>query len=127
MDISKRNFIARVTCWAVAIPLGSLLVRGLAFGQGQKNQAPPQIPGQNPDGTLPNTATSTVGLDPKEMLKHHQQQIHDDVEKLYELAGELKAEVEKTETEHVLSLPMIQKAEQIEKLAKQVKGLARES
>ena len=84
MDISKRNFIARVTCWAVAIPLGSLLVRGLAFGQGQKNQAPPQIPGQNPDGTLPNTATSTVGLDPKEMLKHHQQQIHDDVEKLYD-------------------------------------------
>jgi hypothetical protein len=33
--------------------------------------------------------------------------------------------VEKTDSVNVLSLPMIQKAEQIEKLAKQVKNLAR--
>jgi hypothetical protein len=59
------------------------------------------------------------------MLQHNQTQIHDDVEKLYSLAVELKDTVEKTETEHILSLPLIQKAEQIEKLAKQVKVLAR--
>lgn len=62
---------------------------------------------------------------PKDILKQNQQQIHDDVEKLYKLASELKEEVEKTDATNTLSLPMIQKAEQIEKLAKQVKNLAR--
>ncbi len=83
----------------------------------------PQVP---PPGVSPDTSLSpSVGLDPKVMLKRNQTQIHDDVEKLYALAVELKDTVEKTETEHILSLPMIQKAEQIERLAKQVKTLAR--
>lgn len=124
-DLSKRDFIFRSSIWVATIATSTLATRELAFGQGQKNQPAPIIPPQNPADTVPENPTS--GLDPKEMLKHHQQQIHDDVEKLYELAGELKAEVEKTQTEHVLSLAMIQKAEQIEKLAKQVKGLAKES
>jgi hypothetical protein len=64
--------------------------------------------------------------DPKVTLKRNQSQIREDVEKLYALALELRAQVETTETAQVLSLPMIQKAEQIEKLAKQVKTLARD-
>ena len=124
-NLAKRDFIFRISIWAAMIAAAGLATREFAFGQGQKNQPAPIIPPQNPADAVPeNPATA---LDPKEMLKHHQQQIHDDVEKLYALAGELKAEVEKTQTEQVLSLPMIQKAEQIEKLAKQVKGLARES
>jgi hypothetical protein len=84
------------------------------------------LPQQGPPGSGPDTAATTpTELDPKIMLKEHQKQIRTDVERLYDLAGELKDQVEKTETEHVLSLPMIQKAEQIEKLAKQVKTLAR--
>jgi hypothetical protein len=124
-NLSKRDFILRISIWAAAISGTVWATRDVAFGQGQKSQPTPTIPPQNPADTVPESPA--IGLDPKEMLKHHQQQIHDDVEKLYELAAELKAEVEKTQTEHVLSLPMIQKAEQIEKLAKQVKGLARES
>jgi hypothetical protein len=124
-DLSKRDFIFRISMGAATIAAAPLAGQEFAFGQGQKNQPAPIIPPQNPADAVPENPTT--GLDPKEMLKHHQQQIHDDVEKLYELAGDLKAEVEKTQTEHVLSLPMIQKAEQIEKLAKQVKGLARES
>ena len=61
----------------------------------------------------------------KEILKQNKHQIEENVEQIYKLAGELKGEVEKTDAANTLSLPMIQKAEQIEKLAKQVKNLAR--
>ncbi len=64
-------------------------------------------------------------MDPKQILKQNQSQIHDDVEKLFVLASGLKDEVEKTDSVSVLSLAMVTKAEQIEKLAKQIKNLAR--
>ena len=47
------------------------------------------------------------------------------IEKLYELAGDLKSEVEKTDSAQVLSLAMIKKAEEIEKLAKDIKSRAK--
>jgi hypothetical protein len=49
-----------------------------------------------------------------------QQEIRQDSEKLLELATELKQSVDKT-NENVISLDVIKKAEQIEKLAKNVK------
>ena len=70
-------------------------------------------------------SNDTPAPKPKDLLKQNQQQIREDVEKLYKLATELKDEVEKTDATNTLSLPMIQKAEQIEKLAKQVKNLTR--
>jgi len=60
----------------------------------------------------------------KEMVKklnlQRQQEIKKDTEKLLELATELKQSVDKT-TENTLSLDVIKKADQIEKLAKSVK------
>lgn len=64
-------------------------------------------------------------IDPKQILEHNDSQIHDSVEKLYFLAAQLKAEVERTNSQNVLSLAMVQKCEQIEKYAKQIKGLAK--
>ena len=49
-----------------------------------------------------------------------QQEIRKDTDKLFELATELKQYVDKT-NENVLSMDVIKKAEQIEKLAKSVK------
>jgi hypothetical protein len=48
-----------------------------------------------------------------------------DTDKLLELATELKQEVDRS-SENVLSLEVIKKAEEIEKLAKQVKGKMKE-
>ena len=44
------------------------------------------------------------------------------MEKLYELATELKTEVEKTDSSKVLSLNLVRKAEEIEKLARDIKN-----
>lgn len=56
----------------------------------------------------------------KEANKKRQQDIRDDTEKLYQLATDLKAAVEKS-NENTLSLDVIRKAEEVEKLAKKVR------
>jgi len=121
MDPKKRNFMFLTIPAALAVRFG--LFSDLGFAQTQR----PQNPNPSPPPVAPLPIPSLPDgskLDPKEILKKNQEQIHDDVEKIYALAGELKDDVEKTDSANVLSLPMIQKAEQIEKLAKQVKNLA---
>lgn len=61
----------------------------------------------------------------KVLLEERQKNIKKDVEKLYNLASQLKSEVEKTDSTTVLSLAMLKKAEEIEKLAKQIKERAK--
>jgi len=56
----------------------------------------------------------------KEANKKRQQDIREDTEKLYQLATDLKAAVDKS-NENMLSLDVIRKAEEVEKLAKKVR------
>ncbi|HEY6307774.1 MAG TPA: hypothetical protein VI488_15085 [Candidatus Angelobacter sp.] len=62
----------------------------------------------------------------REANKKRQQDIRDDTEKLFQLSTELKAAVEKS-NEHTLSLDVIRKAEEVEKLAKKVKDKMKEA
>jgi hypothetical protein len=123
MDKNKRNFLTAMIPVALGIPLALF-----SDGRLQNSQTPRLTP---PQGSGPPVhdpmSNDTPTAKPKDILKQNQQQIHDDVEKLYKLATELKDEVEKTDATNTLSLPMVQKAEQIEKLAKQVKNLTRGS
>jgi uncharacterized membrane protein YhiD involved in acid resistance len=63
-------------------------------------------------------------IDPKRVLEENQKDIKKKIEKLYKLAGELKAEVDKTDAVQVLSMAMLKKAEEIEKLAKEIRSRA---
>jgi hypothetical protein len=124
MDPKKRNFITQLFSWAFAAPLALLAVRA-AFAQQNPS---PRMPAGNPpvsDGRNDPFGDPAAKPDPKLILKQNKEQIHDDVEKLYTLASELKDEVEKTDSANVLSLTMVNKAEQVEKLAKQIKNLSR--
>jgi hypothetical protein len=62
----------------------------------------------------------------REANKKRQQDIRDETEKLFQLSSELKAAVEKS-NEHVLSLDVVRKAEEVEKLAKKVKEKMKEA
>lgn len=62
----------------------------------------------------------------REANKKRQQDIRDETNKLFQLATELKAAVDKT-NENLLSLDVIHKAEEVEKLAKKVKEKMKES
>jgi hypothetical protein len=58
-------------------------------------------------------------------LEENEKDIKKKVEKLFQLATELKDEVDKTDSAKVLSVGMVKKAEEIEKLAKDIKSRAK--
>jgi len=113
---------------ALGIPLG--LFSSAAIASAQNGLPARPEPAQNPGAPkinqpMPSDEIKPNSKEAKDILKQNQRQIKENVEKIYKLAEELKDEVEKTDATNTLSLPMIQKAEQIERLAKQVKNLAR--
>lgn len=68
---------------------------------------------------------SATGPDPRLIAKQNRAEIKSDVQRLYDLASELKEEVEKTDATSTLSVSLVKKAQQIEKLAKQIKDRAK--
>ena len=62
----------------------------------------------------------------REANKKRQQDIREQTDKLFQLATELKAAVDKS-NENLLSLDVVRKAEEVEKLAKKVKEKMKES
>jgi uncharacterized protein YlxW (UPF0749 family) len=62
----------------------------------------------------------------KEANKKRQQDLKNDTDKLFELATELKAAVDKT-NENMLSLEVVRKADEVEKLAKRVREKMKET
>jgi hypothetical protein len=115
MDHQKRDFLSALVTAAVAAPI-ALLARGATAHQMGRR------PGQ-PD-PLSDPMNQPPAFDPKKIQEQNQKTIVQDIQKLYKLAGELKDEVEKTDSTRTLSLPMIQKAKEVEKLAKQIASLA---
>lgn len=79
---------------------------------------PPPKPVQRDDDT------DEPKIDSKVLLEANQKDIKKSVERLFQLANELKTEVEKTDSVQVLSVPMIKKTEEIEKLAKSIRSRA---
>lgn len=107
--------------------LGGLLTAGAAAGVAARfataqNPAKPQDPGLSGD-TNPE-APPALPRD-KRLLDENQKEIKKKVQKLYDLASELKAQVEKTDSSKVLSLDQVRKAEEIEKLARDIKNLSK--
>jgi hypothetical protein len=101
-----------------------LLTAGLAAripGELAQGQTPkfPQDPKNAADAAPENPLAPSPE---KRMLEENQKDIKKKVEKLYELATELKGEVDKTDSSKVLSLNLVRKAEEIEKLAREIKN-----
>ena len=104
--------------------LGGLLTAGVATrlaGEPARAQNPsiPQDKRTSPEPTPENPLAPPAE---KRMLEENEKDIKKKVEKLYDLATELKAEVDKTDSSKVLSLNLVRKAEEIEKLARDIKN-----
>jgi predicted methyltransferase len=85
--------------------------------------APPQF---EPPRGQSKAETEMLERAAREANKKRQQEIQSDTDKLFELANELKEAVGKS-NEHVLSLDVIRKADEVEKLAHRVKEKMREA
>ncbi|HXJ92598.1 MAG TPA: hypothetical protein VMT20_06910 [Terriglobia bacterium] len=103
--------------------LGGLLTAGAATGWAGV-LASPQVPDASQSKQSPAENAPETPLQPpdKRLLEENQKEIKKKVEKLFDLASELKDEVEKTDSSKVLSLNLVRKAEEIEKLARDIKN-----
>jgi hypothetical protein len=97
-----------------------------ALGQQQQQQPPP--PFRPPTrGSFPNdpVALPDAPKPDSRTLKANQQAIKKDVARMTELVQQLQDGLDASDTKAVLSLDVLKKCEEIEKLAKQVRDLVR--
>ena len=113
---SRRKFL---TVFLVSgVPLGVMsLSRTMRAQESPAKPIPKPPPIKDEDPEEPKIESKTI-------LEANQKDIKKNVERLFQLASELKAEVEKTDSVQVLSVPMLKKAEEIEKLAKSIRSHA---
>jgi hypothetical protein len=120
----RRDFLTGLVVTG-AIGSAWLLVRqgaGAQFPQAPQPPPPPRAPQDKngpPDASPDNPNLPSVE---KRMLEENEKDIKKKVEKLYELATQLKAEVDKTDSSKVLSVAMLKKTEEIEKLARDIRN-----
>lgn len=109
---TRRNFL-----WTLAVAAPGLsFARQLPTGQERKSPMPQPFP-EEPEKSDAPPATPL-----KSRLEANDKDVKKKVEKLFRLATELKEQVEKTDSTQVLSLALLKKAEEIEKLAKEIRS-----
>jgi len=116
----------RLIVTAIAVATALLVVEaGWLFAQYPPTPPPPPQPAEipNPAGIHSNAQASAAAK--RSRLRQEEKEFREGVERLYQLAGELREEVQKTATTDVLSMRMVKKTEEIEKLAKQLKNKAK--
>jgi hypothetical protein len=119
MLFSRRRLFAALGLPFIAVPLVKLLAQDPVTSRRRPDGSQDASSGEGATpGTFPPNAN-------KSMLEERQKNIRRDVEKLYNLASQLKSEVDKTDSTTVLSVAMLKKAEEIEKLARQIKDRAK--
>lgn len=122
MKAGRRFFLSGIAAaLAAARPL-------LAAPQGRTSPTPTsRFPDSTDSGDQPAEAPSLPPPNPKAQLEENQKNLRKDAEHLLQLARELKDDIDKTEQTDVLSLSLVKKAEEVEKLARQIKDLAKGS
>jgi hypothetical protein len=113
---SRRKFL---TLFGMVAAVSAASLR-LWAGVSIQAPASQKVPGQKTnDDDLPEKPPT------KGILDANEKDIKKKIEKLFELATDLKEQVEKTDSSKVLSLVLVKKAEEIEKLARDIKTKAK--
>lgn len=119
---SRRQLFHSVVSFAALLSVPSSLLA---------QQIHPEVqPHPSPNTPNPNFPGGTWGSGPKPpeqkgIDKQSQEQLRSDVEKLYSLAFQIKYDLSVTNTTAVLPLTLLKNAKQIEKLAKEIRELAK--
>jgi cytochrome P450 len=120
MKTGRRLFLSGI----VAILAGTEALLARSQKQGPSTRLP-QIP--DASGTSPDDVPLPPRADPKVQLREDQKAIRRDVDHLLQMVKELKEQADKTPETDILSLSLVKKAEDIEKLARQIRDLIRAS
>ncbi len=125
MKLGKLHFAIAVLLLLVACPL-SPAQRNETAPQSGASPASDQKQPAAPNESKPADATAQKPAKPMTPAEARQAELLADTERLYRLTQELKAEVAKSNKD-TLSVPVVKKAEEIEKLAKVLKERMRAS
>ena len=98
---------------------------GWPFAQFPPTPPPPPRPAETPNPAEIHSNPQGTAATKRAMLRQNEKEFREGVEQLYQLTSELREEVQKTATTDVLSLRMVKKTEEIEKLAKFLKSRAK--
>jgi hypothetical protein len=113
---------------------GALLFALAAFASAQHTTSPPPMPQPRESPNAPTSQNVPQGLDGPQLTPNsnrpsvdpeNQQEIRAGVERLYALVVDLKNEVDRTNSGMVLNTTLVKRAQDIEKLAKQIKERAK--
>ncbi len=124
MQETRRGFV-----WDLARMASVLVVcNDVALGQtpGRSPFPKPPTPGDPQEKNKTADASDLKAMKRAAMVRS-EKEFRVGVERLYQLSGDLREEMQKTTTTNVLSVQMYKKTEEIEKLAKRLKNLARGS
>ena len=113
--------------------MGMLASAPARLSGGQHSTPPPPQPRQSPNApTNQNVPGGLEGVPnanaPSKVSPNalNEQELRASVQRLYAMVSELKDEVDKTNANMVLSVSLVQRAQEIEKLAKQIKNQAKQ-
>jgi hypothetical protein len=113
----------------IGLAAGIFLTVAAPFSFAQRHARPPSLQQQPAHPPVIGIGPDGAQLDPKNvkaaMLQQNEKEFREGVEQLSVLVNELKEELEKTPTTDVLSARLYKKAQEIEKLAKQIKNKAK--
>jgi IMP dehydrogenase/GMP reductase len=125
---TRRRFLATVAMVGGGFATGNGMLErasALAAGQTPRGMPKPPAPAEPKDQGEAGSQMPNAEAAKRALLVQREKEFREGVERLYALTGELRAEVQKTTTTEVLSIHMYKKAEEIEKLAKQLKNKAK--
>lgn len=117
---TRRDFLSLLAGAGTLAVLGTVTPDSHAQARPQGGQQ-----SQDPRPTVDDPEAVPMKSPTKAMLEANEKDIKKNIEKLYQLASDLKAEVEKTDSSQVLSLALVKKADEIEKLAHDIKNRAK--
>jgi uncharacterized coiled-coil protein SlyX len=121
MDNRRRLFLKAVVPGAVLASAGFVSLKSTAAFAQQDSNPPPHV---NPNPAIP-PPLSPFHPPSKAELQKNQREINKDVDQLFSLAQQLKRQADKNDASQELSVALIEKTEEIEKLAKKIRDLAR--
>ena len=120
MKTGRRFFLSS----AVAMVAGTHALLTNAQRHDPGAQIPP-FPGSAGPNAAPDDVPLPPRADPKVQLKEEQKELRKDVDHLLQMVKELKEESDKTPETDILSLSLVKRTEDIEKLARQIRDRIR--
>jgi hypothetical protein len=130
LEVSMSDSRPRITIAVAVLAAAFATLPFFSNAQGTKPTPAPPQPRPSPNAPNPNyppglNGPAVKGPDPKSVDKENLAELQNDVEKLYALVFVLREQMKMTNSTSTMSVTLVKQAQQIEKLAKEIKDRAK--